>query len=58
MATKRKTLRIKAYEKDGHWYAADSSGRLWGDGKNKTILRKNIGSFNKKNLNVPKLVLK
>jgi hypothetical protein len=52
-------LTVKAYLSGGEYYAADGSSRLWaGPAKTKTLLRKQIAAFNKKNVNAPKLILK
>ena len=53
------TLNVRAYTKDGMYYAKDNMGRLWsGAAKTKASLRKQISTFNKKNINAPKLILK
>lgn len=58
-SVKKDKLIITVYKEDGEYYAMDKAMRIWaGPAETKTILRYQISNFNKKNLNVPKLVLK
>ena len=55
----REKLTIRAYLKDGMYYAKDRLNRLWGGpAKTKGELRKQIAAFNRKKVNAPRLVLK